>query len=226
MLIERRVDFANGYRMRYESCRASSWLAAEDYADSPEAMMTCSNCGEAFNFGPAVVDLRDAEDAALDDNRLPQLAWYHTTTEPGWPLPSKPITADELEALRKRGWPEERLDSYRRRHESQALHLGTYEAAIEPMLRRMRNQGDRNTQFYLHRVRLREALAIEPGWRDENSAEAAALTSIDLAIQGVDVIRYLNAYESIGRPGPARRWCVHVARPGTSRGDRVRLRFP
>jgi len=198
MLIERRVDFAYGYRMRCESCRASSWLTAEDYADSPEAMMTCSSCGEEFNFGPAVVDLRDAEDAALDDTRLPQLAWYHTTTDPGWPLPSKPLTVDELEALRKWGWPEERLDSYRRRHESQALHLGTYEAAIESMLRRMRNQGDRNSQFYLHRVRLREGLAIEPGWRDENNAEAAAMTSIDLAIQGVDVIRYLNAHESIG----------------------------
>jgi hypothetical protein len=198
MLIERRVDFAYGYRMRCESCRASSWLTAEDYADSPEAMMTCSSCGEEFNFGPAVVDLRDAEDPALDDTHLPQLAWYHTTTDPGWPLPSKPLTADELKALRKWGWPEERLDSYRRRHESQALHLGTYEAAIESMLRRMRNQGDRNSQFYLHRVRLREGLAVEPGWRDENNAEAAAMTSIDLAIQGVDVIRYLNAHESIG----------------------------
>jgi|GEM_PF-1439057 len=198
MLIERRVDFANGYRMRCESCRASSWLTAEDYAGSPEAMMTCSSCGGEFNFGPAVVDLRGAEDAALDDTRLPQLAWYHTTTDHGWPLPSKPLTAGKLEALRKWGWPEERLDSYRRRHESQALHLGTYEAAIESMLRRMRNQGDRNSQFYLHRVRLREGLAIEPAWRDENSAEAAATTSIDLAFQGVDVIRHLNAHESIG----------------------------
>jgi hypothetical protein len=136
-------------------------------------MMTCSSCGGEFNFGPAVVDLRDAEDATLDDTRLPQLAWYHTTTDHGWPLPSKPLTAGKLEALRRWGWPEERLESYRRRHESQA-------------------------QFYLHRVRLREGLAIEPAWRDENSAEAAATTSIDLAFQGVDVIRYLNAHESIG----------------------------
>lgn len=38
MLIERPVDFANGFRMRCEACRASNWLTSEDSpAGSPVA---------------------------------------------------------------------------------------------------------------------------------------------------------------------------------------------
>lgn len=94
--------------------------------------------------------------------------------------------------------PEDRVEGFRRRHENQAIHVGTYEAAVDSMLRRMRNQGDQGSVFYLHRVRLRPDLVIEPGWRDENTGEAAQITSFDLADHGIDGIRYLNAYEAIG----------------------------
>jgi hypothetical protein len=40
----------------------------------------------------------------------------------------------------------------RARYESQALHLGTYEATVESMLRRMCDQDDGGPQFYLYRV--------------------------------------------------------------------------
>ena len=83
----------------------------------------------------------------------------------------------------------------RHRHETQALHLGTYETAVESMLRRMRDQDDGGEQFYLYRVALRHGLVIEQGWRDENSAEAAQVTQPDL---DVDAIRYLNVHESPG----------------------------
>ena len=198
MMIDRRVDFAYGYRMRCESCHSSSWLTAEDHAGSPEAVMRCSACGEEFNFGRAVIDLRDPDDAALDDCLLPQLAWYHTTTDPDWPRSSKLLADGELAELRKDGLSEGRRMTYGRRQENQALHLGTYEAAIESMLRRMRNQSDRDSTFYLHRIRIRDGLAIEPGWRDENYVEAAKVTATELANDGLDVIRYLNAYESMG----------------------------
>ncbi|SDR20768.1 hypothetical protein SAMN04489765_3838 [Tsukamurella pulmonis] len=35
------------------------------------------------------------------------------------------------------------------RQQAKALHVGTYEAAVENMLRRMRNQNDLASQFYL-----------------------------------------------------------------------------
>lgn len=197
-MIDRRVDFAYGYRMRCERCRTSSWLTAEDHAGSPEAAMRCSACGEEFNFGRAVIDLRDPDDAALDDSRLPQLAWYHTTTDPDWPRSSNLLAAGEFDASRKDDLHEGRRRAYGKRQENQALHLGTYEAAIESMLRRMRNQNDRDSTFYLYRIRIRGGLAIESGWRDENHAEAATITATELSNDGLDVIRYLNAYESMG----------------------------
>jgi hypothetical protein len=59
--------------------------------EAPESMMKCTSCGDDFNFGPAVIELADPEDPALDDMTVPQLAWYHTTTDPDWPRSSKYI---------------------------------------------------------------------------------------------------------------------------------------
>jgi hypothetical protein len=59
MLIERRVDFANGYRMRCHSCRASTWLTAEDYALSRVRL------GEGLVIEPGWRDENSAEDAAI-----------------------------------------------------------------------------------------------------------------------------------------------------------------
>jgi hypothetical protein len=91
----------------------------------------------------------------------------------------------------------EAIVAARRIHENQALHLGTYEAAIEAKLRRMRDQDDGGTQFYLYRVGLHPSgLTIEPGWRDENAEEASQIVQDDLGDS--DVLRYLNVRESPG----------------------------
>ena len=60
----------------------------------------------------------------------------------------------------------------------------------------MRDQDDGGAQFYLCRVALRCGLIIEPGWRDENLAEAAQITQS--ALEKVEAVRYLNVYESPG----------------------------
>src|SRR5688572_4010187 len=90
-LIDRPVNFGSNFRMRCVHCRVINRLSAEDYVGSPESMMTCIHCGDDFNFGPAVIALTDSEDPALDDSALPQLAWYHTTTDPEWPRSRKPL---------------------------------------------------------------------------------------------------------------------------------------
>lgn len=67
------------------------------------------------------------------------------------------------------------------------------------MFRRMRNQADGDSQFYLYRVALRsDGLRLQPGYRDENEDEAANLSIDELDAQGVDVIRYLNVHEALG----------------------------
>lgn len=199
MMIERPVSFDRFFRMRCEECSSSSHLTPENYVGTTEAMMTCTNCGANFNFGPRVIQVATMEDPAMNTLLLPQLIWYHTTTDPKWPQTSKPVDEVEIHHLRERvRMPDEEAKKYRRHHDNQALHLGTYEAAIDSMLRRMNEQGDQDSSFYLYRVRLRSDSILEEKLRDENKDIAAKITTFDLAKLKADGIRYLNAHEAIG----------------------------
>ncbi len=139
--------------------------------------------------------LRDAADPALDDQWTCGRAWYHTSTDPDWPNGTRTMPTATDGAVTRMLSPGG-LRRARARYETQALHLGTYEAAIVSMLRRMRDQADGRSQFYLYRVKLRHALAIEAGWRDENHAAAAQITQSELG--DLDGIRYLNVREAPG----------------------------
>ena len=147
--------------------------------------------------------MRDADDPVLNDRKMCSVAWYHTSTDPGWPCSSHPMPP-KVAALVARIMSGDVVDSIWERYQTRALHLGTYEAAIESMLRRMCDQDDGGAQWYLYRVALRRGdMTIEPGWRDENTAEAAQITQADLGNSGA--IRYLNVHESPGSVSVAAR---------------------
>jgi hypothetical protein len=207
-LVERPVTFDYGYNMRCAECPGITPLTAAEYFSAPNgAHVDCANCGYDIHFGPAVMTIRDADDPVLDDQQASRVDWYHTSTAPDWPPAARPMPASAARLLTRVMRPE---DVHRARHtyQTQALHLGTYESAIESMLRRMRDQDDGGAQFYLYRVALRCGLTIEPGWRDENLAEAAQITQS--ALEKVDAIRYLNVYESPGSLSLAvRRRAIH-----------------
>jgi hypothetical protein len=195
-LLERTVSFAYDYTVTCLSCTGTSPLASSDYYEEiNEAHIDCAHCGADVHFGPAVFALRDAEDPALDDQWLGGAAWYHTSTDGDWPDGTRTMPTETDNPIARLLSPAG-LQRAHERYETQALHLGTYEAAIESMLRRMRNQADGGSQFYLYRVRLRDGLTVEAGWRDENHAEAAHITQPELG--DVDAIRYLNVHESPG----------------------------
>jgi hypothetical protein len=170
--------------------------AAEYYSESNEAHVPCARCGADIHFGPAVMALRDASDPVLDDEWAGRVAWYHTSTDPGWPGLARPMPAPAVKLL-ARMMSSGDVRRARHAYETQALHLGTYGAAIESMLRRMRDEDDGGAQFYLFRVALRQdGLIIKEGWRDENSAEASQITQC--ALGEADAVRYLNVRESPG----------------------------
>jgi hypothetical protein len=151
-LIERFDGFAYRYRMRCE-CRGAVDISAETYYREQfnEARVPCPHCGGSVHFGPAVALLRDEDDIALDNTAVSAFAWYHTSRWEGWP--SDGFAAEAEEGARRTaehyGFD---LGSMVERATTKALHVGTYEAAIENMLRRMRNEGDADEQFYLYRV--------------------------------------------------------------------------
>lgn len=197
-LLERAVSFDYDYQMRCPACQELTKLPSATYASEPNgAHMVCGRCGSDIHFGPAVMGLRDADDPTVSDLQVAAFTWYHTSTDPDWPPHEMPVPDSTNEFLGELMTPTA-FEAVHRRLTTQALHVGTYEAAVESMLRRMLDQDDAGSQFYLYRVRLRNGLILEAGWRDENQAEAAQITQPDLEGAGLDGIRYLNVHESPG----------------------------
>jgi hypothetical protein len=90
-LIERRDGFNHDYRTKCH-CGRSSFLSARDYADEiNQAHLDCEHGGAEIHFGRAVIAIRDEEDPALDDELVPRLAWYHSSTWPDWPSPLRSL---------------------------------------------------------------------------------------------------------------------------------------
>lgn len=197
--IERPIDFAYGYRMRCD-CGAATYLSGQTYLEATEsdAHVDCHQCHVSIWIGPAVAALRDDNDPALDNLMVPNIAWYHTSTWADWPTPDYRSTVEERFSHPRIAANLYDVPAAIERYATQALHLGTYEAAIENMLRRMNDQGDSAAQFYLYRVHLNlEPDRIEPGYRDENNEEAAQI-SINEFEPDIDAIRYLNVHEALG----------------------------
>jgi len=180
-------------------CGQTSTLTANEYFEEADSCrMRCQHCDGSIHFGPAVAAVRDEHDPALRDDCVPGLAWYHTSTDPAWPSEDYAARFEaELKWVDRDFGPSR--ESHIARETSKALHVGTYEAAIENMLRRMNDQGDGDSQFYLYRVGLRIAPGrINQGYRDENHAVAAKISLGELDAAGLDAVRYLNVHEAIG----------------------------
>jgi hypothetical protein len=175
--------------------------------------MECARCGGDIHFGRAVMALRDANDPVLDDQQACRVAWYHTSSDPDWPgAPRTRCRRQTVHLLEGVTRPND-LRRARHAYEDQALHLGTYETAIESMLRRMRDRDNDGAQFCLYRVGLRrDELIIEQGWRDEILVEAAQVTQSGLGV--ADAVRYLNVYESPGSISLAVRRSCAARAPG------------
>lgn len=201
-LIERNITFAYDFRMRCEGCGQASPLSGAEYRRldaENDAMMDCEHCDGSIHFGPRAAAIRDVEDPALDDTRVNELSWYHSSTYGDWPSSyyERNLRAEFTSArmVRLMGDPQRYIAGQL----DKALHVGTYEAAIENMYRRMRNQADQDSQFFLHRVRVNiPAGRVNAGHRDENNEPAAEISLTELHDLGLDAIRYLNAWEAPG----------------------------
>lgn len=196
-LLERNDGFDHDLRMLC-ACGLSSPLSASSYEEGArQSRMSCVHCGESIHYGPAVAALRDSEDPALDDQALSSFAWYHSSTHLDWPSPN--FASDFADGIDERDLLMPSREAFIAEHTSKALHVGTYEAAIENMLRRMNDELDSHSQFYLYRV----ALDLDPGrinrgFRDENHEVASDISIHELVAHDLCAVRYLNVHEAIG----------------------------
>lgn len=196
--MERFDGFYYEYWMNCE-CGMRSKVTAETYheRETIDARVTCEHCEGQIHYGPVVTTLRDLDDPALSTGAVNELAWYHTSTSPDWPSPRyQQNTRAMLEAGRRRR--STNFGLILKMWLTRALHVGTYETAIENMLRRMHDEADAHSTFYLHRV----ALNVEDNQistlRDENQDKVSKLLIEEMAELGLRAVRYINVYESPG----------------------------
>ncbi|WP_157108893.1 hypothetical protein [Corynebacterium aquilae] len=197
MMIERAIDFGRPRRMRcgrcgYEELVSLPWMERGD---------RCPKCGVECSDVLCVRPVHAPDDPAIVDDLVARMCWYHTSTVPNWPQknfdPLKDVGADYYDDLVKTIGRRE-AGIWLEKEKSKALHVGTYEAAIENMLRRIVGQPEQNEQFFLYRVVLHATAGIEPGVHDEEADFSGGMNADDLLTGNNLIYRYLNETEDEG----------------------------
>ena len=159
----------------------------------------CPECGTNYEPLERPDFWAAQDDPSHDDSKVRETSWYHTSMHENWPDraydPTATITEVTKRRLRGTTADGKGLERWAARQKTKALHLGTYEAAIENMLRRMKNQGGADEQFYLYRVRLRHDAVIEPGVHPERVNMMGDVELDEFVAAGVDILRYVNTHE-------------------------------
>ncbi|MFJ5644767.1 hypothetical protein [Streptomyces sp. NPDC093223] len=196
--MERRIDFWRerqmlcgrcGHRWRVDLYWIDRWERAEE---------TCAGCGMTCEHEDSPRVTLDFGDPALDDDRVAQLFWYHTSTQPDWPTRDFDPAAVLAPEFRRMMGGEQRVAAWAARQRAHALHVGTYEAAVHNMLRRMRDQAEQRSQFFLYRVSLEPSVVVRAGWLVDPGNFVGDVVLDEVCPQGVDVARYLNYHEDPG----------------------------
>lgn len=188
-MIERSIDFERRRYMRCQTC-SHEWEVAVGDEPCPE----CGTDGTSEHYPTFWVR---PHDPVHDDDTVRDTYWYHSSTHAVWPDKDFDPTAQLTDVCRQRmeSLRPGAVERWAAGQKAKALHVGTYEAAIENMLRRMNQQSDAASQFYLHRVRLRSDCVIEPGIHKELRSLMGDVQLSDECAPGVEVYRYVNVHE-------------------------------
>ncbi|MCV7003556.1 hypothetical protein [Mycolicibacterium alvei] len=167
-----------------------------------EEPVTCA-CGAENDTADLNPVLRDPNDVALRDDLVASLIWYHTSRYENWP--DRQAYAAETADMVAEGFSyldEAAQQQIIEQRTSFALHLGTYEAAIENMLRRLSDQDpvDRSTvRYWLHRVHIHLAPNdLHPHVGDEIPSYFGEVPLSELDERGARAVRYVNIHEAHG----------------------------
>mgnify|MGYP003377958851 CR=1 FL=1 len=182
--------------MRCGTCRHEWHVTAEWLEQFDQALEGCPVCGTDCRSDGRPDFWAEPESRWHDDTAVRESYWYHSSTHENWPDKNFDPAADFTDVTKRRFEAMGRsVEDWAARQKSKALHVGTYEAAIENTLRRLDDRRGALDQFYLYRVQLTSDCVIEPGVHPEptdwvgNAYLAGVLTS------GSTVLRYVNVHE-------------------------------
>lgn len=196
---EQANTFQYDYRLRCPSGHVTPMSAAvfEVQWSSEHGAIACGVCGKSVPARNENLAARADDDPALVRERVSELIWYHTSTYADWPSSGYAASIAEAFQSSEGMMPPDIHANAVLRAQTKALHVGTYESAIENMHRRMWTENDAESQFYLHRVVLSLAADdIDPNMRHESHEEASQITIDDLGAN--QAARYINVEESPG----------------------------
>ncbi|MGW6697526.1 hypothetical protein [Nocardia sp. NPDC055049] len=168
----------------------------ERLCSNDEPLLECS-CGIASDLSPKLPVLRSLEDQDLRDDYVDRHFWYHTSEYQDWPAPSY---RDDMIA-RYSDCDFAGLDPVKiiARKTSLALHVGTYAAAIENMIRRMHHQPAQGGRYWLHQVEIQlQPGELAPDVHDELCDLAGGVALTALSDLGAKAVRYVNTFEAKG----------------------------
>ena len=198
-VIERSVAFGRPRLMRCGCCH-HQWLVTEEWLDRfSQGLEGCPICGTDCRSEARPEFWATPEDPLYDDSAVRGVYWYHSSTHENWPIrnfdPAASLTKTTKQRMERSGSGVGAVERWAERQKAKALHVGTYEAAIENLFRRMNDQGGAPDQFYLHRLQLTPSCVIEPGIHREPTDFMGDACLADVCAPGTNVLRYVNVHE-------------------------------
>lgn len=169
---DRTVDFGGDATwVRCPMCRHRCLVPhTELYGDE----RLCPGCGLLVEPGTWETDAIDPDQTSQSVDWISGVAWFHTSTHSAWPPPEA--------AARDR-----------------AIHLGTYEAAVDSMFYRMSAMDEAHSPFYLHRAVLPKSVSINPHLGEDSGQMFTGIVDLQVATEGGhDGYRYVNRKEHRG----------------------------
>ncbi|MDP8017657.1 hypothetical protein [Prescottella equi] len=154
-------------------------------------------CGSTIDVAEARPTLRDLSDIDRQPEQVDRHVWYHSSTYQDWPSPTY---RDNVAALVEQSLlPSDKHAAMIAERTSLALHLGTYAAAIENMLRRMADEGSPSDRYWLHQVEVRlQPGDLSPVVHRELAGWFGAVHISQLSQLDARAARYVNTHEAVG----------------------------
>jgi hypothetical protein len=197
------VGFDYDFTVACPHCTRRNVVPAElhERATCGEAGLPRCQCGAELDVDNLPPVLRDLNDPALQDESVDQLIWYHTSTYEHWP-DREAYRAQVLAGIATMAAPAYVQRQALEQRMALAVHAGTYESAIDNMLRRIGDedpQGSAAPQYFLHRVQLRLAPGdLAPDISEDLADWVGQVPLSELHRRGGRAVRYVNIHEAHG----------------------------